>query len=108
MRTPMKLSLSLSILPRSVSRPLTVPFLPVRDDFKSKRNQARPKLATLRTSHFKDLSSDTPGSTYDDFPSPDFAVSPRSRRPTPPPNRRLTRTSGNCDCSGSTGIRRKS
>ena len=35
-----------------------VPFLPVRDDFHPKRNQARQKLATLPTSRFKDLSSD--------------------------------------------------
>lgn len=35
-----------------------VPFLPVRDDFHPKRNQARQKLATLPTSRFQDLSSD--------------------------------------------------
>ncbi|KAF9648389.1 hypothetical protein BDM02DRAFT_3082236, partial [Thelephora ganbajun] len=35
-----------------------VPFLPVRDDFHPKRNQARQKLATLPASRFKDLSSD--------------------------------------------------
>lgn len=78
-----------------------VPFLPVRDDFHPKRNQARQKLATLPTSRFKDLSSDvyyelvrrypefkeepsdvtltSPGSTYDDFPSPDFPTAPRER-----------------------------
>ncbi|OBZ69633.1 hypothetical protein A0H81_10591 [Grifola frondosa] len=77
-----------------------VPFLPVRDDFHPKRNQARQKLATLPTGRFKDLSSDvyyelsrrypefkeeppegppatSPGSTYDDYPSPDFPTSPR-------------------------------
>ncbi|OJT10034.1 hypothetical protein TRAPUB_13486 [Trametes pubescens] len=77
-----------------------VPFLPVRDDFHPKRNQARQKLATLPTGRFKDLSSDvyyelarrypefkeeppdappatSPGSTYDDYPSPDF---PRNGR----------------------------
>ena len=37
---------------------LAVPFLPVRDDFHPKRNQARQKLATLPTGRFKDLSSD--------------------------------------------------
>lgn len=37
---------------------LSVPFLPVRDDFHPKRNQARQKLATLPTSRFEDLSSD--------------------------------------------------
>jgi hypothetical protein len=99
---------------------LTVPFLPVRDDFHPKRNQARQKLATLPTSRFKDLSSDvyyelvrrypefkeeevchvysfpwisqadanviqvveksidSPGSTYDDYPSPDFPATSRS------------------------------
>ncbi|PCH36738.1 hypothetical protein WOLCODRAFT_109116 [Wolfiporia cocos MD-104 SS10] len=78
-----------------------VPFLPVRDDFHPKRNQARQKLATLPTNRFKDLSSDvyyelarrypefkedpvdgaplSPGSTYDDYPSPDFPTSPRSK-----------------------------
>lgn len=35
-----------------------MPFLPVRDDFHPKRNQARQKLATLPTGRFKDLSSD--------------------------------------------------
>ena len=35
-----------------------VPFLPVRDDFHPKCNQARQKLAMLPTSRFKDLSSD--------------------------------------------------
>lgn len=77
-----------------------VPFLPVRDDFHPKRNQARQKLATLPTGRFKDLSSDvyyelsrrypefkedptngapigSPGSSYDDYPSPDFPASAR-------------------------------
>jgi hypothetical protein len=36
----------------------TVPFLPVREEFHPKRNQARQKLATLPTSRFEDLSSD--------------------------------------------------
>ena len=35
-----------------------VPFLPVREDFHPKRNQARQKLATLPPSRFEDLSSD--------------------------------------------------
>jgi hypothetical protein len=35
-----------------------VPFLPLRDDFHPKRNQARQKLATLPTTRFEDLSSD--------------------------------------------------
>lgn len=34
------------------------PFLPVRDDFHPKRNQARQKLATLPRNRFKDLASD--------------------------------------------------
>ncbi len=34
------------------------PFLPVRDDFHPKRNQARQKLATLPKNRFKDLASD--------------------------------------------------
>ncbi|KAI0090600.1 hypothetical protein BDY19DRAFT_936134 [Irpex rosettiformis] len=76
-----------------------IPFLPVRDDFHPKRNQARQKLATLPTGRFKDLSSDvyyelgrrypdfkeqlpdsansliSPGSNYDDYPSPDINAS---------------------------------
>ena len=54
-----------SVLPSYHTRPLIpfplilpVPFLPVRDDFHPKRNQARQKLATLPASRFKDLSSD--------------------------------------------------
>ncbi|KAF8483316.1 hypothetical protein DFH94DRAFT_851273 [Russula ochroleuca] len=74
-----------------------VPFLTVRDEFHPKRNQARQKLATLPMSRFKDLSSDvyhellrrypefkeepsdvaSLGSTFDDFPSPDFPTAPR-------------------------------
>ena len=38
--------------------PIQVPFLPLRDDFHPKRNQARQKLATLPTTRFEDLSSD--------------------------------------------------
>ncbi|KAF9268744.1 hypothetical protein L218DRAFT_954190 [Marasmius fiardii PR-910] len=75
-----------------------VPFLPVREEFHPKRNQARQKLATLPASRFEDLSSDvyfelakrypefkedpapsggiSPGSSYDDFPSPDFSPAP--------------------------------
>ena len=34
------------------------PFLPVRQDFHPKRNQARQKLATLPKNRFKDLASD--------------------------------------------------
>ncbi|KAI0072828.1 hypothetical protein K474DRAFT_1667322 [Panus rudis PR-1116 ss-1] len=77
-----------------------VPFLPVREDFHPKRNQARQKLATLPTGRFKDLSSDvyyelarrypefkeeiqdlgiSPGSTYDDYPSPDFPNTPQNK-----------------------------
>lgn len=36
----------------------TVPFLPVRDEFHPKRNQARQKLATLPSAKFEDLCSD--------------------------------------------------
>jgi len=36
----------------------TEPFLPVREEFHPKRNQARQKLATLPSSRFEDLSSD--------------------------------------------------
>ncbi|KAF8308269.1 hypothetical protein DL93DRAFT_2171228 [Clavulina sp. PMI_390] len=77
-----------------------VPFLPVRDEFHPKRNQARQKLATLPKPRFKDLSSDvfvelgrrypelrepetltpmTPASVYDDSPNPNLPPAP------PPP-----------------------
>ncbi|KAI0363111.1 hypothetical protein BV20DRAFT_204698 [Pilatotrama ljubarskyi] len=97
MKVPSSAFLSLAHL---LSAAALVPFLPVRDDFHPKRNQARQKLATLPTGRFKDLSSDvyyelarrypefkeeppdalpatSPGSTYDDYPSPDF---PRNGR----------------------------
>ncbi|KAH7907886.1 hypothetical protein BJ138DRAFT_1116316 [Hygrophoropsis aurantiaca] len=92
-----------------------VPFLPVRDDFHPKRNQARQKLATLPTSRFEDLSSDvyfelarrypefkdenedagvaSPGSAYDDVPSPEFHTSPRSDVPALPAGMRSGRAS---------------
>ncbi|KAH9048454.1 hypothetical protein EDB84DRAFT_1457065 [Lactarius hengduanensis] len=104
-----------------------VPFLPVRDDFHPKRNQARQKLATLPTSRFKDLSSDvyyelvrrypefkeepsdvsltSPGSTYDDFPSPDFPTAPRERDREPPAPARLGRLSEDRERPPSGGAR---
>ena len=51
-------SVSLPSLRTSNSPAASVPFLPVRDEFHPKRNQARQKLATLPMSRFKDLSSD--------------------------------------------------
>ena len=46
-------------LPNPPTSPLAlVPFLPVREDFHPKRNQARQKLATLPMLRFKDLSGD--------------------------------------------------
>lgn len=36
----------------------TTPYLPTKDDFHPKRNQARQKLATLPKTRFKDLASD--------------------------------------------------
>jgi hypothetical protein len=50
-----KLSYALRVSEPSLS---AVPFLPVRDDFHPKRNQARQKLATLPRNRFKDLASD--------------------------------------------------
>jgi hypothetical protein len=35
-----------------------VPFLPVKEEFHPKRNQARQKLATLPITRFQDLASD--------------------------------------------------
>ena len=43
---------------RRIRRFMVVPFLPVREDFHPKRNQARQKLATLPKNRFKDLASD--------------------------------------------------
>ncbi|KAH9889560.1 hypothetical protein C8Q73DRAFT_766336 [Cubamyces lactineus] len=123
-----------------------VPFLPVRDDFHPKRNQARQKLATLPTGRFKDLSSDvyyelarrypefkdepqdtlpaaSPGSAYDDYPSPDFprngrasedrandsgyggSISGAGRRPSEDNGRRSADAYGGAD--GGYGSRRK-
>ena len=51
-----------------------VPFLPVRDDFHPKRNQARQKLATLPKTRFKDLSGDVfyeLGRRYPEFREPE-------------------------------------
>ncbi|KAL4249268.1 hypothetical protein ABKN59_007261 [Abortiporus biennis] len=88
-----------------------IPFLPVRNDFHPKRNQARQKLATLPTGRFKDLSSDvyyeltrrypefkeesdpnnltSPGSNYDEYsPEPNNSTSNH-----PPSAFRASRTS---------------
>ncbi|KAG9311997.1 hypothetical protein JVU11DRAFT_7269 [Chiua virens] len=94
-----------------------IPCLPARDEFHPKRNQARQKLATLPAARFEDLSSDvyfelsrrypefkeenetglaavgSPGSAYDDMPSPEFHTSPRSDAPTLPPSSRIIRVS---------------
>lgn len=56
-RTRIKVSSAL-VVPLSCPEALVVPFLPVREEFHPKRNQARQKLATLPTSRFEDLSSD--------------------------------------------------
>jgi hypothetical protein len=51
--------LQLIIYDFSLSDPFPqVLFLPVREEFHPKRNQARQKLATLPASRFEDLSSD--------------------------------------------------
>ena len=55
-----------------------VPFLPVRDDFHPKRNQARQKLATLPKTKFKDLSGDVfheLGRRYPEFKEPEVRAS---------------------------------
>lgn len=54
-----------------------VPFLPVRDDFHPKRNQARQKLATLPKTRFKDLSGDVfheLGRRYPEFKEPEVRM----------------------------------
>ncbi|KAG2131707.1 uncharacterized protein EDB93DRAFT_1311288 [Suillus bovinus] len=94
-----------------------IPFLPVRDEFHPKRNQARQKLATLPSAKFEDLCSDvyfeimrrypeftevggfidtgvaSPASAYDDVPSPEFHTSPRPDMPILPPSTRTGRSS---------------
>ncbi|KAH8115471.1 hypothetical protein DFH11DRAFT_1688560 [Phellopilus nigrolimitatus] len=58
-----------------------VPFLPVRDDFHPKRNQARQKLATLPKTRFKDLSGDVfheLGRRYPEFKEPEILPDPMS------------------------------
>ncbi|KAJ7039191.1 hypothetical protein C8F04DRAFT_950244 [Mycena alexandri] len=94
------------------------PFLPVREEFHPKRNQARQKLATLPVTRFEDLSSDvyfelgrrypefkedpsgniTPGSNYDDYPVSDFPNN------SPPRNNNNTgRASADRDRPGDSG-----
>jgi hypothetical protein len=61
-----------------------VPFLPVRDEFPPKRNQARQKLATLPTSRFQDLSSDVYyelARRYPEFKGEACSICPPSLQP---------------------------
>ncbi|WVO23480.1 uncharacterized protein IAS62_004834 [Cryptococcus decagattii] len=66
----------------------TAPFLPVREDFHPKRNQARQKLATLPNNRFKDLASDVFYELRRRFPDFDRedaqAVQPRKYDEPPP------------------------
>ncbi|KAN0074507.1 hypothetical protein V8E55_011919 [Tylopilus felleus] len=95
------------------THPRTQHPVPPRDEFYPKRNQARQKLATLPTARFEDLSSDayfelsirypefkeenevgaapvgSPGSAYDDMPSPEFHASPRLDAAVLPPGSRI-------------------
>lgn len=56
----------------------TVPFLPVKQEFHPKRNQARQKLASLTKNRFKDLASDV----YHELQrrNPDFASDKEARQ----------------------------
>lgn len=98
------------------------PFLPVRDDFHPKRNQARQKLATLPPIRFKDLSSDVfyeLGRRYPEFKEPeilpDVPDTPQSEYdpPTPElvggrgPNRQGSRDQSFSAGGGSGSDRRK-
>ncbi|KAG8752017.1 component of the polarisome, partial [Ceratobasidium sp. 423] len=98
------------------------PFLPVRDDFHPKRNQARQKLATLPAIRFKDLSSDVfyeLGRRYPEFKEPetlpDVPDTPASEydAPTPElvggraPNRQSSRDQGFSTGAGSGSDRRR-
>ncbi|THH29548.1 hypothetical protein EUX98_g4654 [Antrodiella citrinella] len=93
-----------------------IPFLPVRDDFHPKRNQARQKLATLPTGRFKDLSSDVYYELARRYPqfkeeAPDISqlISPGSNydaeSPAPP---RSGRQSQDPDFGGSSSARKPS
>ncbi|QRW25490.1 cell polarity protein [Rhizoctonia solani] len=98
------------------------PFLPVRDDFHPKRNQARQKLATLPAIRFKDLSSDVfyeLGRRYPEFKEPEqlpeVPDTPASEYdpPTPElvggrgPNRQSSRDQGFSTGAGSGSDRRR-
>ncbi|KAJ1306218.1 hypothetical protein OPQ81_010926 [Rhizoctonia solani] len=98
------------------------PFLPVRDDFHPKRNQARQKLATLPAIRFKDLSSDVfyeLGRRYPEFKEsetlPEVPDTPASEYdpPTPElvggrtPNRQSSRDQGFSAGTGSGSDRRR-
>ncbi|ELU42144.1 cell polarity protein [Rhizoctonia solani AG-1 IA] len=98
------------------------PFLPVRDDFHPKRNQARQKLATLPAIRFKDLSSDVfyeLGRRYPEFKEPEqlpeVPDTPASEYdpPTPElvggrgPNRQSSRDQGFSTAAGSGSDRRR-
>ncbi|CAE7230326.1 unnamed protein product [Rhizoctonia solani] len=98
------------------------PFLPVRDDFHPKRNQARQKLATLPAIRFKDLSSDVfyeLGRRYPEFKEPETLPevpdTPASEYdpPTPElvggrvPNRQSSRDQGFSTGAGSGSDRRR-
>lgn len=100
-----------------------VPFLPVREEFHPKRNQARQKLATLPNTRFEDLSSDVyyelarrypeftedpaggqNGSGYDDYPASDYPNNKPPSRTGPPSRSSVDRPSGDSGY-GSTGRR---
>ncbi|KAH9973695.1 hypothetical protein BGW80DRAFT_219069 [Lactifluus volemus] len=99
-----------------------LPFLPVREEFHPKRNQARQKLASLPTNRFQDLSGDVyhelvrrypefkqepPDisiTSPDDFPSPDFPTAPRESDREPP----VPRTSEERDASNGSARPRRS
>ncbi|OXG89950.1 hypothetical protein C345_06146 [Cryptococcus neoformans A2-102-5] len=66
----------------------TAPFLPVREDFHPKRNQARQKLATLPNNRFKDLASDVfyeLRRRFPDFDREDTQAAQTRRYDEPPP-----------------------
>ncbi|WWC66645.1 uncharacterized protein I206_100549 [Kwoniella pini CBS 10737] len=113
-----------------------LPFLPVREDFHPKRNQARQKLATLPKNRFKDLASDVfyelkrrypefedqdrqydepppaPGPTRPPYSQTSSSQSLRDRtNPTPPPgalNARLVSSSSQHQRQGSRGMSQSS
>src|SRR6266850_4677297 len=85
MRTATKARLSSPSPSLRLTPPILDPFLPVREEFHPKRNQARQKLATLPPNRFRDLSSDVYYELVRRYPEFKEEVSPILSPPFDPP-----------------------